>query len=387
MSRKALVESLLVGALILLLQAPTAQALNLDFAQCGLADVHYKVVDLGAFAVESSAIALNDADQVTGSAQSATGGTRAFLWECDSGLEDIGSLDAGESQAFAINNRGDVVGYSSLADGASAFIWNHEQGMRPIGNDSARGYDINDWRDVMVSNEGGDVHEGPSLWNPRSGPRFLHELFGFEPMGEPRINNRRLIGGAQAVEGGFRFFHWTSRGGVREIASWLGSAHSVRVAAMNDRGDMLVQIYEVDGRDESILALVSADAGLKVLADRVDFNSEVVTLNNKRQVVLILSSIWYLWDEQNGLRPLPDLVSGTPTDALSAQPAGINNWGWLVGTRYVPETNSIRAAMFVPVSTHSQRFDNLSQLTGARLCRALQAIKVEALRSCLFEGR
>ena len=58
----------------------------------------------------------------------------AFLWEQESGMQDLGTLGGTSSIATAINDAGVVAGYSDTADGRShAFLWTVEGGMQDIG--------------------------------------------------------------------------------------------------------------------------------------------------------------------------------------------------------------------------------------------------------------
>jgi probable HAF family extracellular repeat protein len=87
----------------------------------------------------SEAFALNNRRQVVGRSLVAGSTERAFLWEPGSGMTDLGSLGLNHSRAMDINQRGQVVGYASTFAGfatisaAAAFLW--ENGTM---------YDLND---------------------------------------------------------------------------------------------------------------------------------------------------------------------------------------------------------------------------------------------------
>src|SRR5215471_12615494 len=75
----------------------------------------YTVTDLGAFGKSSRAYGINDRGQVVGeSTLPGSGKARAFLWSAGAGLLDLGVAYADDtsSLAFAVNNSGQVVGES-----------------------------------------------------------------------------------------------------------------------------------------------------------------------------------------------------------------------------------------------------------------------------------
>jgi probable HAF family extracellular repeat protein len=90
---------------------------------------------LGGF--QSEARDINDAGQIVGWSWNASSKQRAFLWEGDleatppiGGMSDLGALSGDRAIAYAINNVGQVVGRSSVADTSNvqrATLWQEGQ--------------------------------------------------------------------------------------------------------------------------------------------------------------------------------------------------------------------------------------------------------------------
>jgi probable HAF family extracellular repeat protein len=84
----------------------------------------YEVVDLGTLGgAMSEAYAINDRGQVAGWSLTEAGDSHAFLWR-EGVMIDLGTLGGKNSSAAALNSRGDVVGESDTKTGAPhAFLW------------------------------------------------------------------------------------------------------------------------------------------------------------------------------------------------------------------------------------------------------------------------
>jgi probable HAF family extracellular repeat protein len=188
----------------------------------GLGELHAvlwtdgKISDLGTLegGYESEANAVNRAGQVVGSAlntmpdpnsmQPGTfwlwGGiqppylyqTRAFLWDKQRGMQDLGTLPGGtNAQAILINDRGQVIGNSYTSSAPSAlcasagfalttgsFIWDRQRGMRDLGSlggTCTLVTDLNERGQVIgVSSPAGDQFQHAFIWQNGS----LHDLGG-----------------------------------------------------------------------------------------------------------------------------------------------------------------------------------------------------------------
>ncbi|SRR5258708_6394574 len=101
----------------------------------------YTVTDLGTIGGNlSNAFGINDAGQVVGMSYvtKQNGLTHAFLWSASTGLQDLGTLPGGNSSsANAINNLGQVVGCSTISTNNTvpghAFLWTPSGGMQDLG--------------------------------------------------------------------------------------------------------------------------------------------------------------------------------------------------------------------------------------------------------------
>lgn len=106
--------------------------------------VTYVIVDLGTLGgLRSQALALNDLNQVVGWSETATGERHAFLWTEATGMLDLGTLGAAPSEARGINNAGEVAGVSATpAIWKRAFRWTTSGGMQALDSTSGTASEI-----------------------------------------------------------------------------------------------------------------------------------------------------------------------------------------------------------------------------------------------------
>ncbi|WP_166481650.1 DUF3466 family protein [Scytonema sp. UIC 10036] len=102
----------------------------------------YTVIDIGVLDSSSSTSSsyandINNKGQVVGYS-STLNGDRAFLWDSSNGMQDLGVLGSfnslTNSRANDINNKGQVVGFSTQSNPTrSAFLWDKVNGMQDLG--------------------------------------------------------------------------------------------------------------------------------------------------------------------------------------------------------------------------------------------------------------
>lgn len=178
----------------------------------------------GDYSVASS---INNQDELVGT--DGSGSLQAFVGSAERGLTPIPA--AGESQAFAINDRGDVAASESQSGTLpiQPFVWRAD-GQRanipvPAGLNAAKPGDINNSGDVA-----GDYSllAAPNdvrgfVWSSHGG--FASFSFGDNASTVPvAINDRGEVVGnfAQLATGRFGVFLWTKAGGLVDLTDRLG---------------------------------------------------------------------------------------------------------------------------------------------------------------------
>jgi probable HAF family extracellular repeat protein len=90
--------------------------------------------DLGVLPGDNSseAFGVNNSGEVVGYSYG-SGGMRAFRWTKAGGMQSLGFLPGGKhSRALDISNTGEVIGTSTGPTGARAFIWTSKEGMKDL---------------------------------------------------------------------------------------------------------------------------------------------------------------------------------------------------------------------------------------------------------------
>ena len=172
-----------------------------------------------------------------------------FLWE-NGKMLDLGTLGGTFAQAWALNNRGQVVGFSRLAGdiGNHAFLWDHTRGMQDLGTlggDTGGAAAINDAGDIV----GGDTPIGEAggafLW--RRGVMINLGTVGTYPGSQAlSINSRRQIVGNLLDNVGNEVggFLWQDGGPMADLITLIPPQPDLQLDhafQINERGEITVR--------------------------------------------------------------------------------------------------------------------------------------------------
>lgn len=108
----------------------------------------------------------------------------AFIWNSGSGMTDIGTLGGDTSYALGINDSGEVVGYSYLADNVTrhAFTWTVSGGIVDLGTLPggawSEGQKINTSGEISGEALDSNSHQVPVFWSAATGFVSLPESHG-----------------------------------------------------------------------------------------------------------------------------------------------------------------------------------------------------------------
>jgi probable HAF family extracellular repeat protein len=213
--------------------------------------------------------AVNGRTQVVGSASAAGGQTHLFVWSAAQGMVDRHPAGAISSYGYAINLSGDVAGMMTLPDGRQRAIVARPDGdwmkLGCIGADNgqpchSQAFGINDRGEVVgVSGTGSRSHG--FIWSAEAGMR---DIAAGGPYADDEVTARAINGSGQVVgsrlaQDGHRAVYWDADNGLHDIADLIDPADplagQVRYSAPAgiNAGGQIVLSGEIDGVQRAVV--------------------------------------------------------------------------------------------------------------------------------------
>ncbi len=289
--------------------------------------------------------AINNLGQVVGYS-STTSGNHAFVWSASSGIRDLGYLTGGaaDSNARDINDKGQIVGYSKTSTGYRAVLWD-TSGMRDLGDiaggvDHSEAYGINERGHVvgLTNNASG---QRPFLWTPETGLRDLGIPAGAGSATAQGINESGWIAGTVFFPDRISAFRWAPDGTATDLGdlptnAWTSYAYSINMQGLSvGRGNVTAGdrgvLWHTDG---SMLDLGIQTGGINSYAYAINRLGHIVgdTTDQKGHH----AAIWK--DPRAVSQKLDDLIDPTLGWRL-IQATDVNDVGQIVGIGISPTGN------------------------------------------------
>lgn len=246
-------------------------------AGAGDAAAHYRTIDLGTLGgAQSTARAMNERGQIVGSSDTADGATHPFLWQ-NGVMTDLGILGGYTGGASAINEHGQVVGTCDTGSGYQhAFLWQHGRmtDLGTLGGEISAANGINDRGEVtgvsVTANDGWHAF----LW--RDGT--MRDIGRFDANA---INNRGQVAGTSSD-------HSAEAPRLRYAVRWQGGtltrlpAGASRGEAINDHGDV---IGTLDAGEDLLHSFLWHDGTLTDLGTLGGKYGAAYAINGRGQIV------------------------------------------------------------------------------------------------------
>lgn len=188
----------------------------------------------------SNAWAINNRGEVAGASTTASAEVHAVVWSRSGAVTDLGTLGGATSRAYAINDLGQIVGMSETASGdVHAFLWSASTGMTELptlqGTTTCEAVDINDRGEAVGYCERPYVIRRAVRWTNGQvaalDPETSEEAYGINDLGEV----------LSVVSDLSSFRYQVTSGGERTWRSGTVPRHVVpRAGEINDAGEAVV---------------------------------------------------------------------------------------------------------------------------------------------------
>jgi probable HAF family extracellular repeat protein len=211
--------------------------------------------DIGSLGgTHTEARAVNDADQVVGFSIDAAGTLRAFRYAPSAGLSALAMPDGYASLAYAINSSGQIAGFGGT-DAYHAFRFEEGAGVTDLGTlggFSSYGYGINETGQVTGCSQLSNYSLHAFVWDDAQGMHDLGTLGGSQSWGLA-INRSGQIAGWSSLAGDMftHAFRYSPASGLQDLGS-LGGGDSA-ATAINDDGTVVGWSYDTTGAQRAVV--------------------------------------------------------------------------------------------------------------------------------------
>jgi len=286
-------------------------------------------------------------------------------------IVDLGSLGGGYSEAYSINEIGNVVGLSCVDLSCveqHPFLWSNGIGMQDLGTlpgGSAFAYasGINLLGEVVGSSAFSSPFDGDThafLWTMNGGMKDLGTLGCPDITGANGINQSGQVAGTSTIEpcaggGLYRAFVWSDQEGMQDLGTLFGGTYSLG-NAINALGQVVgySDCSNCDGSHPFLWdSLGSHDLGVLPGGS----SGAAIGLNDFGDVVGMSDSAHsigsaFLWTQGGGMVDLGILVGGQWSAAYA-----VNDFGQVVGASDTTgETHRFRWRNGRPTASGSHAF-------------------------------
>ncbi len=156
----------------------------------------------------------------------------------------LSSLGGRVTTPTAINNRGQIVGYSEALDGSCHLcLWDPNGSIQDLGPATQALFHINDTGQIAGTALGLNGREVAFLWDCAQGLRLLGTLGGAESVARGLNNRGQVVGWSRTAAGLKHAFVWDRTTGMQDLGPAEGDGGEAR--AINDSGQI---IGVLDGR-------------------------------------------------------------------------------------------------------------------------------------------